>query len=285
MNYEEKEYLKLLKQVYETGIEKSDRTGVGSKSIWAAQLRFDLSKGFPLLTSRKLSARLGIEEMLFFLRGQTNTKILEEKNINIWKGNTSREFLDKRGLSSLPEGDMGKGYGWQIRNFGGTEPGNGFDQLNYLIENIKANPEDRRHYINYWHPQVLAEAALPPCHLSFNCQVINGKLNSMFYMRSSDLFHGLPHNLVGYALLTHIVAKLTGLEVGEMVYVGADCHIYKSQYEVVAEQIDREPLPFPKFSFSKDFNTLDEALALEYKDMLIEGYQDCGKLKTIPMAI
>jgi len=281
----EQEYLNLLSNIMQNGSDRDDRTGVGTKSIWCSTLRFDLSKGFPLFTTRQLSSRLGIEEMLFFLRGQTDTKILEEKNISIWSGNTSREFLDKRGLFHLPVGEMGRGYGHQIRNFGGLGPGSGFDQLKYLVNNIKTNPMDRRHYINYWHPQVLTDAALPPCHLSFNCQVSDGKLNTCFYMRSSDAYHGLPHNIVGYAFFTHLLAEITGLAVGEMVYMGADCHIYSSQFDVVAEQIARTPLDFPKFSFKKALSSLDEALAIEYSDIEITGYQHQGKLKSVPMAV
>jgi thymidylate synthase len=281
----EQQYLDLMAQTL-SGVDREDRTGVGSISTWGAQIKFDLSDGFPLFTTRQLSARLGIEETLFFLRGETDTKLLEAKNINIWSGNTSREFLDSRGLTHLPVGDMGKGYGHQIRNFGGDDERKGFDQLTYLIKNIKENPSDRRHYISYWHPQVLTEAALPPCHLSFNCQVVNGVLNSCFYMRSSDLYHGLPHNVVGYAFLTHLIANLTGLRPGTMVYMAADCHIYRSQIDVVEEQLTREPLALPKFEFTREFSSLDDALSMKYEtDIKITGYNHCGKLKAVKMAV
>jgi thymidylate synthase len=181
---------------------------------------------------------------------------------------------------------MGKGYGHQMRNFGGIYPNGGFDQLRYLVENIKNNPNDRRHYISYWNPhQVLEEAALPPCHISFNCQVVDGKLNSCFFMRSSDAYHGLPHNIVGYAFLTHFIAEICGLQPGELVYMGSDCHIYNSQIDVVGEQITRTPLDFPSFKFLKKFDSLDEGLGLQYSDIEISGYTHCGKLKTIPMAV
>lgn len=286
MEHPENQYLNLMKEILAHGDERMDRTGVGTKSIFGTQMRFDLSKGFPLLTTRFISFRIAFEEIMFFLRGETDTKKLEMKNISIWKGNTSREFLDARGLHHLADGDMGKGYGWQIRNFGGTDGSPGFDQLTYLINNIKNNPYDRRHYMNYWNPsQVLTEAALPPCHLSTNCQISNGKLNLCFYMRSSDVYHGLPTNIAVYAFLTHLLAKLTGYEPGTLVYMAGDTHLYMSQLEVVKEQLQKTPLPFSEFKFKKEFTSLDEALKLTYEDVEIVNYQHQGKLKKIPMAV
>ena len=287
INYEESQYLDLLAEVLGHGTEKQDRTGIGSKSTWVRSLRFNLSNGFPLFTSRQISFRIAFEEMMFFLRGHTDTTELEAKKIGIWKGNTSREFLDARGLIYLPAGDMGKGYGHQIRNFGGDHgEKNGFDQLAYLVRNIKERPTDRRHLMSYWHPQqVLNEAALPPCHYSYACQVLGDKLNAVFTMRSCDLYLGLPTNVPAYALLTHILAKLTGLNVGELHFVGFDCHLYKNQYEAAQELILRTPKEFPQFRFKKNFSTLDEALVLDYNDVEIVGYEHCGKMKKVEMAV
>lgn len=295
-NKEEDNYLELLTQVACTGHTKADRTGVGSRSIFGASLRFDLSQGFPLMTSRKLSFRIPFEETMFFLRGETDTKKLEEKKINIWHGNTTRDFLDKRGLTSLPEGDMGKGYSWQLRNFGGIrekpaaamskeEAVTGVDQLKNLIDGIKTDPNSRRHLFSYWNPQQVDEAALPPCHLLYNCQILDGKLNGLFYMRSSDLYHGLWANIAGYAFLTCWLAKITGYEPGVLVYSAADAHIYLSQLDAVAEQTAREPKAFPKLRFKKDFSTLEEGLAITYEDVEIVGYQHCGAIKKVEMAI
>lgn len=287
MKHQEQNYLELLSDVLYHGAVREDRTGVGTKSLWGAMLRFDLSKGFPVFTTRMIGPRIGIEEMLFFLRGDTQTKKLEEKNIFIWQGNTTRDFLDKRGLNILPEGDMGKGYGFQMRRFGGQTPPDiafeenapGFDQLKDLIKNLKENPLSRRHLMSYWNPQQLHEAALPPCHLLFNCQVVDGKLNGLFYMRSNDLVLGLPTNIVGYAFLIHLLAKLTGYEPGELVYMAGDAHIYLNHMNGVEELIKKEPKPFPTFKFKKEFSTLEEALALTYDDMEISNYQHCGKMK------
>jgi len=284
--HEEEQYLNILRDILENGDERLDRTKIGTKAIFGTQMRFDLSKGFPLLTTRFISFRIAFEEMMFFLRGDTDTKKLEAKNINIWKGNTSRDFLDKKGLSQLPEGDMGKGYGWQIRNFGGTDRTNGFDQLEYLVKNIKENPNDRRHYMNYWNPiQVLNEAALPPCHLSYTCQIINGKLNASFKMRSWDFYHGAGYNISGYAFLTHLIAKITGYKVGYLVSHSDDTHLYNTQLDVAKEQLLKVPFKFPTFTFKKEFSTLKEALNLSFDDVEIIDYKHHGKLKKIPMAI
>lgn len=286
MKHEEFQYLDIMTDILYNGNLCADRTGVGTKSLFGTQMRFDLSKGFPLFTTRFIGFRIAFEETMFFLRGDTDTKKLESKNISIWKGNTSRDFLDKKGLTTLPEGDMGKGYGWQLRNFNGTESNNGFDQLSYLINNIKNKPSDRRHFISYWNPlQVLEEAALPPCHISYNCQVVGNKLNACFYMRSSDFYHGAPTNIAGYAYLTHLIAKLTGYEPGTLVYMAADTHLYLSQFEVVEQQLKNTPKPFPQLVFKKQFDSLEEALQLEYSDIEMVGYEHCGKLKKIDMAI
>jgi thymidylate synthase len=285
MKHPEQQYLDLLRQIMESGTERTDRTGVGTKGIWGVQLRFDLSQGFPLFTTRQLFPRIGIEEMLFFLRGQTNSKILEDKGIRIWTGNTSREFLDSRGLSHLPEGEMGKSYGFQMRNFGGTDSQPGYDQLRYLVDNLRSNPNDRRHLMVYWHPQSLKEAALPSCHYSVQFQVDGNRLNCMWTQRSADMYLGAPTNCINYGFYCCWLAKMLGYEPGWLVGSIADAHIYKTHFEVVEQQLARIPLPFPQLRFKKDFSTLEEGLAIEYSDIEIIGYQHCGKLASVPMAI
>jgi thymidylate synthase len=284
MQHPEQQYLDLISKTITEGIERDDRTGVGTKSIWGASMRFDLQKGFPLFTTRFIAPRIAIEEMLFFMRGQTDTKLLEEKNIKIWAGNTSREFLDKRGLSHLPDGDMGKMYGYQMRNFGGTGDFAGSDQLKYVINNIKTNPNDRRHLISFYNPNQAHEGVLFPCHIMFFFQVVEGKLNGLLMQRSGDGILGIPTNVAGYAFFLCVIAKLTGLQPGDFVHQIADFHVYKNHIEGAKELVTKEPKPFPTINFKKEISTLEEALELSYSDIEILGYEHCGKM-SFPMAI
>ena len=286
-----KNYIDLLKDILDNGFTKEDRTGVGSRSVWGRTLRWDLSEGFPIITTRKVSFRIAFEETMFFLRGGRDTKELEEKNIFIWTGNTTREFLDNRGLDWLDEGDMGYGYGHQWRNFGGFDVKdgpegwyyNGVDQLKEMLENIKKDPYSRRHIITAWNPQQLYGTALPPCHILQQYQVRpDDKLNSSFLLRSNDVPYGLPYNIMGYALLNVLFAKLLGYEPGELVYQGNDAHIYLNQIDMVKEQIKREPKPLPKLVIKKDLNTLDDLLSLEYSDVELVGYDPYPDFKNKP---
>lgn len=285
MNNVDKQFLELLREVYENGDDKGDRTGVGTRSIFTGYMKFKLDEGFPLLTSRFIPLRLIFEETMMFLRGETNTKKLEGKNVNIWKGNTSREFLDDKGLQHLPEGSLGKGYSFQWRNFGGTEEESGVDQIKELLEQLKSNPNSRRHLVSAWNPKQLQETPLPPCHILHQYYVNKGKLSTVFYMRSSDFYHGAPFNIASYALLNAIFAKHLGLEQGELAYMGGDVHIYNSQLEVVAEQLTKEPKALPQLKINKDLNTLDDIMNLQWEDIELIGYEHCGKLKKVDMAV
>jgi len=233
------------------------------------------------LTTRQISFRIAFEETLFFLRGETQTKLLEEKKIGIWRDNTSREFLDERGLGHIEAGDMGKGYGYQIRNFGGT----GHDQLATLLAGLANNPTGRRHVITHWCPNQLHEAALPPCHLLHMYSVKNGRLDSSFVMRSSDLYHGLPYNIMSYALMNHIFASHLGLAPGELVYFGHDVHVYETHTRAVETQMSREPKQLPQLIIKKALPTIDDIMSLDYADCNLIDYNPHPALPKVDMAI
>ena len=288
-----KQYLELLYDVVVNGVDKPDRTGVGSRAVFGRLLRWDLSHGFPLQTTRKVALRIAFEETMFFLRGETQTKLLEEKNINIWKGNTSREFLDNRGLSNLQEGDMGKGYGYQWRHWETPDISSPnsiirTDQIKDLLVGIKADPYGRRHVVTGWNPGQLADMALPPCHMlhmySVDSEVTvgNGRLNNCFIMRSNDVPYGLPYNIASYALLNHIFAKHLGLEPGELVYMGWDAHIYHNQMDMVSEILERTPKELPTLKINKDLHTLDDILSLQWEDIELIGYDPYPDIQNKP---
>ena len=277
-------YIDLLKDILDNGTDKPDRTGIGSRSVFGRMLRFNLADGFPLQTTRRVPLRIAFEETMFFLRGETNTKILEEKNINIWKGNTSREFLDSRNLDYLPEGDMGHGYGWLWRHWASGD--NSVDQIKELLEGLKRDPYSRRHIVTGWNPSELDNAALPPCHILNMYSVSNNRLNSSFVMRSNDVPFGLPFNIAGYALLNYIFAKHLGLQPGQLVYMGWDVHIYQNQLDMVDEIIKRTPKDLPRLAIKKTLPTLDDVLALHWDDIELIGYDPYPDIKNKPgMAI
>lgn len=294
-------YIDLLKDVMQNGIDKEDRTGVGSRAVFGRLLRWDLKAGFPIITTRRVPLRIAFEETMFFLRGETNTKLLEEKNINIWRGNTTREFLDNRGLTHLPEGDMGKGYGyqwrhWETRNNVPKPDKDGHiwhmpeevDQIADLLNGIRKDPFSRRHVVTGWNPGQLSEMALPPCHMMHMYSVeekfsVDGnRLNNCFVMRSNDVPFGLPFNIMSYALLNHIFAKHLNLEPGELVYMGWDVHIYKNQMDMVEQQIQRDTRPLPTLNIKKDLPTLQDILNLQWEDIELIGYDPHPDFKDKP---
>lgn len=285
----EEQYLGVLNNIIDFGHYDTSRTGINTYKTWGQTLHINLQDGFPIITTRKTSLRIAFEETWFFLRGETDTKKLEEKKINIWKGNTSREFLDKVGLDYLPEGHLGKGYSFQWRNFGGeyplkdfmddpkiakvadmydyTKSTKGVDQVVELLEGMKKDPNGRRHIITGWNPEQIRDMALPPCHLYQQYQVAGEYLNSMFLMRSWDYLYGAPFNIMGYALLNHAFAKFMKLKPGVLVAMGCDVHLYENQLEIAKVQAQRTPFELPQIEITKELNTLDDILSMEYSDI------------------
>jgi thymidylate synthase len=296
MNKEEQKYLDMLKDIIENGSERKDRTGIGTHGIFGTQLRFSLDGGkIPMMTSKKTFARGVFEELIFFLRGQTDSKILERKGVNIWQGNTTREFLDKRGLPHYPEGEMGKMYGHQWRSFGKSllsfqeDQGllnmkHGVDQIENVIKLLKEDPYSRRIVVNTWNASDLNEMCLAPCHPMFQFYVDNGKLSCSFYMRSSDAFLGLPFNILSYAFLTHILAATVGLEAGELIFMGGDTHVYNNHLDQVRELLTREPYEFPTLKINKKLSSLEDIEELEFTDFEILNYKSHPAIKA-PMAV
>jgi thymidylate synthase len=277
-NKEEHNYLDMLRHILEQGEKRQDRTGIGTLSVFGTQLRFSLEDNVvPMLTTKKMFARGVIEELLFFLRGDTDTKKLEAKGVNIWKGNTSREFQEKQGLVWLREGEMGKGYGWEWRRFG-TEL-HSVDQVKEVLISLKENPYGRRHIITAWNPCDLRATVLPPCHTFYQFYVSDGKLSCQFYMRSVDTFLGLPFNILSYACLTRIIAQTVGLGTKELVFTGGDTHLYFNHIEQVKEQLGREPYEFPKMTIGRATSSIEDIEALQFEDFEITGYKSHPTIK------
>ncbi len=293
MNKQEMNYLSLLGQIL-NGSEREDRTGVGTYGIFGTQLRFSLEGGtIPLLTTKKMFTKGIIEELLFFIRGETDTKKLEEKGVKIWTGNTSREFLDKKGLTNYAEGEMGPMYGFQWRKFGQQEVNagelcgeydsyatlQGVDQLQNAFDLIKNDPTSRRIIVSAYNPTVSSKCVLEPCHMFFQFHVEGEYLSCQWYQRSVDSFLGLPFNIASYALLTHMMAKATGLKAKELIFSGGDTHIYKNHVKQVMEQIIREPYPFPVISIKKDLTSIADMEKLEAADFEFIGYRSHPGIK------
>lgn len=268
MATDERQYLALIKDIIENGDARVGRGGAVTKSVFGRTMRFDLSNNkLPLFTTKRVFLRGIIEELLFFLRGETDTKTLEAKGVSIWSANTSREFLDSLGLNDYPEGKMGPMYGALWRNWGGI------DQLKTLIDNLKKDPFSRRHVVSCWDVTSLDKGVLNPCHILFQMNV-NSKmeLSCQMYQRSADTMLGVPFNVTSYALLTHIIAKATGLVAKEFIHVLGDVHIYQDHFEGALEQIQREPFEFPTVKITRELNTISDIEQLTAEDFVVENY-------------
>ena len=250
------QYLSLMREILEFGEKKEDRTGTGTLSLFARQMRFDLSAGFPLLTTKKLHLRSIIHELLWFLSGDTNIQYLKENRVRIWD-----EWADQNG-------DLGPVYGKQWRSFP-SPSGENVDQISDLIRGLRENPDSRRHLVVAWNPGQIREMALPPCHCLFQFYVASGKLSCQLYQRSADVFLGVPFNIASYSLLTEMVAQQTGLEVGEFVWTGGDVHLYANHVEQAKIQLERKPKGLPKLHLKR---TPKDIFSFHYEDFEISGY-------------
>ena len=250
-------YEDLLRDVLESGTHKDDRTGTGTTSVFGRQIRFDLSQGFPLITTKRVHFKSIAYELLWFLRGDSNVRWLQENGVTIWD-----EWADA-------DGDLGPVYGVQWRSWP-TPDGGRIDQLSQVIEQIRATPDSRRLIVSAWNPADIPDMALAPCHAMFQFYVADGRLSCQLYQRSADLFLGVPFNIASYALLTLMVAQQTGLEPGDFVWTGGDCHIYDNHVEQVREQLSREPFPYPTLTIAR---APESILDYRYDDFVVEGYQ------------
>ena len=268
-----KQYHDLIKHVLENGIIKQDRTGTGTKSVFGYQMRFDLSKGFPMVTTKKLHLKSIVYELLWFLKGDTNIKYLQENGVRIWN-----EWADENG-------DLGPVYGYQWRNWNGDE----IDQISEIIETLKNNPDSRRMLVSAWNPSVLPDtsnsfsdnvangkAALPPCHAFFQFYVANGKLSCQLYQRSADIFLGVPFNIASYALFTMMMAQACGLEAGDFIHTFGDAHIYSNHQEQIDLQLSRDPKPLPKMVLNPEVKNIFD---FTFDDFTLTDYEHHPHIK------
>lgn len=258
-----KQYHDLCRHILDQGVVKEDRTGTGTTSVFGYQMRFNLQEGFPLITTKKLHIRSIIHELLWFISGETNVRYLQENGVRIWN-----EWADE-------EGNLGPVYGSQWRSFPRPD-GSSVDQLAQVIEQIKTNPDSRRLIVSAWNPGQLDEMALPPCHLLFQFYVADGKLSCQLYQRSADTFLGVPFNIASYALLTHMVAHVTGLEVGDFVHTLGDAHIYHNHLEQVELQLSRNPRPLPQLKIVRAVSSIE---SFRFEDFEILGYDPHPHIK------
>jgi len=266
-DHAERQYLGLLADIMTNGVRRGDRTGTGTLGVFGRQMRFDLALCFPLLTTKKLHLRSIIVELLWFLRGETNIRFLKDHGVSIWD-----EWANA-------EGDLGPVYGKQWRSW--TAPdGRVIDQIAAVVEAIRTNPNSRRHIVSAWNPADVEDMALPPCHCLFQFFVADGRLSCQLYQRSADVFLGVPFNIASYALLTMMVAKVTGLQPGEFVHTFGDAHLYLNHLDQAKEQLRREPYPFPTMTLADK----TDLFAFELADFTVEGYQAHPSIKA-PIAV
>ena len=263
-----RQYLDFMRHVLDHGTEKTDRTGTGTRSVFGYQMRFDLREGFPMVTTKKLHLKSIIHELIWFLQGSTNIAYLKENGVTIWD-----EWADE-------QGDLGPIYGYQWRSWPAPN-GEHIDQIAQLIQQIKSNPDSRRLIVSAWNVSDIPLMKLPPCHAFFQFYVADGKLSCQLYQRSADIFLGVPFNIASYALLTHMVAEQTGLDVGDFIWTGGDCHLYANHMDQVAEQLSRDPLPLPKLALKRKPATIFD---YQYEDIEIVGYQSHPAIKA-PVAV
>lgn len=261
-------YLQLLQRILDEGTKQEDRTGTGTLAVFGHQMRFDLSKGFPLLTTKKLHIRSIVYELLWFLKGDTNVRWLQDNKVSIWD-----EWADE-------DGDLGPVYGKQWRDWE-TADGRHIDQIAMLIDQINRNPASRRQIVTAWNPGEVDKMALAPCHCLFQTQVADGRLNLQLYQRSADVFLGVPFNIASYALLTHMLADQCGLEPGTFVWTGGDTHLYLNHLDQAREQLSREPKPLPTLHILRTPDAID---GYEYEDFEILGYEPHPHIKA-PVAV
>ena len=262
------QYLDLMQHVLNHGVDKGDRTGTGTRSIFGYQMRFNLADGFPVLTTKKLHLRSIIYELLWFLRGDTNIQYLHEHNVSIWD-----EWADDNG-------DLGPVYGYQWRSWPAPD-GRHIDQISGLLEQIKTNPDSRRLIVSAWNPALVDEMALPPCHALFQFYVVNGKLSCQLYQRSADIFLGVPFNIASYALLTMMIAQVCNLQVGEFIHTFGDAHLYSNHFEQAKLQLSRTPKKLPVMKINPEVTDL---FAFQFEDFELVGYDPDPHIKA-PVAV
>ena len=262
------QYLDLMQHVLNHGVDKGDRTGTGTRSIFGYQMRFNLADGFPVLTTKKLHLRSIIYELLWFLRGDTNIEYLHEHNVSIWD-----EWADENG-------DLGPVYGYQWRSWPAPD-GRHIDQISGLLEQIKTNPDSRRLIVSAWNPALVDEMALPPCHALFQFYVVNGKLSCQLYQRSADIFLGVPFNIASYALLTMMIAQVCNLQVGEFIHTFGDAHLYSNHFEQAKLQLSRTPKKLPAMKINPKVTDL---FAFQFEDFELTGYDPDPHIKA-PVAV
>jgi thymidylate synthase len=268
VNREEQQYLDLLAEVLERGARKTDRTGTGTLSLFGRQLRFGLDGNFPLLTTKKLHLKSIVYELLWFLRGDTNVKWLQERGVSIWD-----EWADA-------SGELGPVYGYQWRHWR-TPEGGEIDQIARVVESLRRTPDSRRHLVSAWNPADVERMALPPCHALFQFYVADGALSCQMYQRSADLFLGVPFNIASYALLTRMAAQVTGLRAAELVLTLGDAHLYLNHLDQAREQLGRTPRPFPRLRLNPAARELAD---FRYEDFAVEGYEPHPAIKA-PIAV